>query len=70
MEALIEKGADIMSKAKQIHGGPEAPMSEECAERCMRFLAECWLKNHGLTGEITVRKKTPEELAAEKAKDA
>ena len=52
-----------MSKPIPKGGGALNEMSFSCAERALTYLMERYLAHRGLTAEITVRRRTPEELA-------
>lgn len=46
-----------------IHGGATNHMSLGCAERAYGYLIERWLFHQGLTADVTIRERTPQELA-------
>ena len=52
-----------MSKPIAPGGGPLNTLSEERAKMLYEFLVRKWMERNGVTGDIIIRKKTPEEKA-------
>ena len=53
-----------MSKPIAPGGGPLNTLSEERAKMLYEFLVRKWMERNGVTGDIVIRKRTPEEKAA------